>query len=30
MEKVNLASGFAKIQEAWRPRIAARLNGQEL
>jgi len=30
MEKVDLASGFAKIQEPWRPRIAARLNGQEV
>ncbi|MBP1771417.1 MAG: Cupin 2 conserved barrel domain protein [Holophagaceae bacterium] len=30
MDKVNLASGFAKIDEPWRPRVAARLNGQEV
>lgn len=30
MEKVNLAAGFATIQEPWRPRVAASLNGQEV
>ena len=30
MEKVNLAAGFGKIAEPWRPRVAARLNGQEV
>jgi mannose-6-phosphate isomerase-like protein (cupin superfamily) len=30
MEKVNLAAGFATIQEPWRPRVAAALNGQEV
>ena len=30
MEKVNLAEGFARIQDHWRPRVAARLNGQEV
>lgn len=30
MDKVNLAEGFAKIEACWRPRVAARLNGQEV
>jgi mannose-6-phosphate isomerase-like protein (cupin superfamily) len=30
MDKVNLAEGFAKIEESWRPRVAARLNGQDV
>ena len=30
MDKVNLAEGFAKLSEPWRPRVAARLNGQEV
>ncbi|HJW09091.1 MAG TPA: cupin domain-containing protein [Holophagaceae bacterium] len=28
MEKVSLAEGFSRIQEHWRPRVAASLNGQ--
>jgi mannose-6-phosphate isomerase-like protein (cupin superfamily) len=30
MDKVNLADGFALINEWWRPRVAAELNGQEV
>ncbi len=30
MDKVNLAEGFARIREHWRPRVAASLNGQEV
>ncbi len=30
MDKVNLAEGFARITEYWRPRVAAELNGQEV
>jgi len=30
MDKVNLAAGFARITEHWRPRVAAELNGQEV
>jgi len=30
MEKVNLAEGFSKITEHWRPRVVAELNGQEV
>ena len=30
MDKVNLAEGFARITEHWRPRVAAELNGQEV
>ncbi len=30
MEKVNLAEGFSRIHEHWRPRVAASLNGQEV
>jgi mannose-6-phosphate isomerase-like protein (cupin superfamily) len=30
MDKVNLAEGFARIAEHWRPRVAASLNGQEV
>lgn len=29
-EKVNLEQAFASFDEAWRPRIAAALNGQEV
>ena len=29
-EKVNLERAFGSFQEAWRPRIAAQLNGQEV
>jgi mannose-6-phosphate isomerase-like protein (cupin superfamily) len=29
-EKVNLERAFASFDEAWRPRIAAELNGQEV
>src|ERR1700724_4091488 len=28
MEKVNIAQKFAHIKEAWKPHIAAELNGQ--
>lgn len=30
MDKLNLAEGFARITEYWRPRVAAELNGQEV
>lgn len=30
MEKVNLADAFDSVEEAWSPRLAATLNGQEL
>ena len=30
MEKINLASKFAKVQDHWNPRVIARLNGQEV
>jgi mannose-6-phosphate isomerase-like protein (cupin superfamily) len=30
MEKVNLAEKFSRIQEAWSPKIAADLNGQQV
>lgn len=30
MEKISLAEGFSRIQEHWRPRVAASLNGQEV
>lgn len=30
MEKVDLASALAGISEPWRPRVVARLNGQEV
>lgn len=30
MDKVSLADKFALIDEHWRPKVAARLNGQEL
>lgn len=30
MDKVNLAEGFSRIKEPWRPRVAASLNGQEV
>lgn len=29
-EKVNLAAGFARIDEHWRPKVIAELNGQEV
>lgn len=28
MEKINIAENFARIPEAWKPRIAGELNGQ--
>ena len=28
--KVDLAAGFARIQEHWRPKVIAELNGQEV
>lgn len=30
MDKLDLDDGFARITEHWRPKVAARLNGQEL
>jgi mannose-6-phosphate isomerase-like protein (cupin superfamily) len=30
MERINLAEKFALFSDQWRPRIAARLNGQEV
>jgi mannose-6-phosphate isomerase-like protein (cupin superfamily) len=30
MTKISLAEKFAAIQEHWRPKVAAELNGQEL
>ena len=30
MDKVNLAEGFARIADHWRPRVVAELNGQEV
>lgn len=30
MDKVNLAEGFSRITEYWRPRVVAELNGQEV
>lgn len=30
MHKVNLAAAFARIDEHWRPRVVAELNGQEV
>jgi len=30
MEKISLTEKFAAIQEHWRPKVAAELNGQEL
>jgi mannose-6-phosphate isomerase-like protein (cupin superfamily) len=30
MEKIDLAEAFASFDDAWRPRIAAALNGQEV
>jgi len=30
MDKVNLEDKFARFSEHWRPKVAARLNGQEL
>ena len=30
MDKVNLAEKFTKIQEHWKPKVAAELNGQEV
>ena len=30
MNKVNLAEKFTKIQEHWKPKVAAELNGQEV
>jgi hypothetical protein len=30
MDKVNLAEGFSRISEHWRPRVAAEENGQEV
>lgn len=30
MEKASLAEKFARISEHWRPKVVARLNGQEL
>lgn len=30
MEKVNLAEKIARIDEHWRPKVVARLNGQEV
>lgn len=29
-DKLDLTDAFARIQEHWRPRVAAELNGQEL
>jgi len=29
-DKLDLTAAFARIQEHWRPRVAAELNGQEL
>ncbi|MCC7012078.1 MAG: cupin domain-containing protein [Planctomycetes bacterium] len=30
MERISLAEKFARIEERWRPKVAAELNGQEL
>jgi mannose-6-phosphate isomerase-like protein (cupin superfamily) len=30
IDKVNLAEKFAKIDERWRPKVVAELNGQEV
>ena len=30
MQKINLAEGFAQIQEHWRPLVVSALNGQEV
>ena len=30
MNTVNVAAGFARIDEQWRPKIVGRLNGQEV
>ena len=30
MDKINLASCFARITEHWRPKVVAELNGQEV
>ena len=30
MDKVNLASKFAAFEEHWRPKVAGRVNGQEV
>lgn len=30
MNKINLAEKFAQISDAWRPRIAGELNGQQV
>jgi mannose-6-phosphate isomerase-like protein (cupin superfamily) len=30
MDKVSLTAGFARIQEHWRPKVIAELNGQEV
>jgi len=30
MDKLNLDDGFARFSEHWRPKVAARLNGQEV
>jgi mannose-6-phosphate isomerase-like protein (cupin superfamily) len=29
-DKIDLTAAFARIQEHWRPRVAAELNGQEV
>ena len=30
MDVISLHDGFASFEERWRPKVAARLNGQEL
>ena len=30
MDKLNLDDGFSRFSDQWRPKVAARLNGQEL